>query len=150
MANREEIITGRGVLSGEGRNRECRFRVIKTSLCVEELPTPVKSTYSNLSITDSDNFPDGNYELDYLAARGRTSKKSRAVIRCAARPRWFPPRASSRRAQRDPRNGLPQAQQKAQKSGKHLPSTVFQLARRARAQPFAQDQAQIERAHMNQ
>src|ERR1019366_7296822 len=76
-------------------------------------------------------------------------EKSRAVIRCAARPRWFPPRASSRRAQRDPRNGLPQAQQKAQKSGKHLPSTVFQLARRARTQQLAQDQAEIERAHMN-
>src|ERR1019366_8393696 len=86
----------------------------------------------------------------FLAARGRTTEKSRAVIRCPARPRWFPPRASSRRAQRDPRNDLPQAQQKAQKSGKHLPSTVFQLARRARAQPFAQDQAQIERAHVDQ
>src|ERR1019366_2865387 len=84
-----------------------------------------------------------------LTARGRTTEKSRAVIRCAARPRWFPPRASSRRAQRDPRNGLPQAQQKAQKSGKHLPSTVFQLARRARTQQLAQDQAEIERAHMN-
>jgi hypothetical protein len=51
--------------------------------------------------------------------------------------------------QPDSRNGLPQAQQKAQKSEKHLPSTVFQLARRARTQQFAQDQAQVERAHMN-
>jgi hypothetical protein len=80
MANREEIITGRGVLSGEGRNRECRFRVIKTSLCVDELPTPVKSTYSNLSITDSDNFPDGNYELDYLGQRELLTKKGRSYL----------------------------------------------------------------------
>jgi hypothetical protein len=34
-----------------------------------------------------------------LAGRGRTTEKSRAVIRCAARGRWFPPR--------DPRDGLP-------------------------------------------
>src|ERR1035441_4880365 len=31
----------------------------------------------------------------FLTARGRTTQKSRAVIRCAARGRWFPPRASS-------------------------------------------------------
>jgi len=34
-----------------------------------------------------------------LTGRGRTTEKSRAVIRCAARGRWFPPR--------DPRDGLP-------------------------------------------
>src|SRR5712692_3366584 len=84
-----------------------------------------------------------------LAARGRTTQKSRVVTGCAARPRWFPPRASSGRVQPDPRNGLPQVQQKAQESEKHLPSTVFQLARRARTQQLAQDQAQVERADMN-
>src|ERR1019366_4790461 len=36
-----------------------------------------------------------NCPLHLLAARGRTTQKSRAVIRCAARGRWFPPRASS-------------------------------------------------------
>jgi predicted RNA methylase len=84
-----------------------------------------------------------------LTARGRT-EKSGAVIKRAARGRWFLLRASGGRAQRYPRNGLPQAQQKAQKEGKHLPSTVVQLARRARTQQFAQDQAQIERAHVDQ
>src|ERR1035441_768370 len=70
--------------------------------------------------------------------------------RRAARGRWYPLRASGGRAQRYPRNGLPQAQQKPQKSGKQLPSTVFQLARRARTQQLAQDQAQVEPAHMDQ
>src|ERR1035441_9493830 len=87
---------------------------------------------------------------ELLAARGRTAQDSRAVIRCAARGRWFPSRASGGRVHRDPRNGLPQAQQKAQKSGKHLPNTVFQLPWRARTQQFAQDQAQVERADMDQ
>src|ERR1035441_10472959 len=49
----------------------------------------------------------------FLTARGRTTQKSRAVIRCAARGRWFPSRASGERVHRDPRNGLPQVQQKA-------------------------------------
>src|ERR1035437_4263159 len=49
-----------------------------------------------------------------LTGRGRTTEKSRAVIRCAARGRWFPPRASTGRAQRDRRAGLPKAQQTAQ------------------------------------
>src|ERR1039458_2065661 len=85
-----------------------------------------------------------------LTARGRTAQESRAAIRCAARGRWFPSRASGGRVHRDPRNGLPQAQQEAQKSGKHLPNTVFQLPWRARTQQFAQDQAQVERADMDQ
>src|ERR1039458_7096047 len=85
-----------------------------------------------------------------LTARGRTAQESRAVIRCAARGRWFPSRASGGRVHRDPRNGLPQAQQKAQKSGKYLPNTVFQLPWRARTQQFAQDQAQVECADMDQ
>jgi hypothetical protein len=95
-------------------------------------------------------FALANIDGSLLPARGRTTQKSWAVIRCAARPRWFPRRASSGRAQRDPRNSLPQTQQKAQKSGKHLPSTVFQLARRARTQQLAQNQAQVERAHVDQ
>src|SRR6266496_1240015 len=82
-----------------------------------------------------------------LTARGRTTEKSRAVTRGAARPRWFSPRAGSGRVQRDPRNGLPEAQQKAQELRKHSCSTVVPLPRRARTQPLAQDQAQIERAH---
>jgi hypothetical protein len=75
MASRKEIITGRGVLSGEGRKRECRFRITKTSLYVDELLTPASFAYSGLSITDSDNFPDGNYELDYLGQRELLTKK---------------------------------------------------------------------------
>src|ERR1019366_1416575 len=84
-----------------------------------------------------------------LTARGRTTEKSQAVTMCAARPRWFPPRASSGRGQWDPRNGLPQVQQKAQKLSKHSCNTVSPLPRRARTQQCAQDQAQIERAHVD-
>src|ERR1035437_5013914 len=86
----------------------------------------------------------------FLAARGRTTEKSRAVIRCAARGRSFHPRASGGRVQRDPRNGLPQTQQKARELRKKLPSKVSQLPRRARSQQFPQNQAQVERTHVDQ
>src|SRR5271157_4057676 len=77
--------------------------------------------------------------LHTVAARGRTTQESRAVIPCTARGRWFPPRASSGRAQRDLRNGLPQAEQKAQELRKHSCSTVVPLPRRARSQQFPQN-----------
>lgn len=42
---------------------------------VNELQTPAKFAYSGLSITDSDDFPDGDYELDYLGQRELLTKK---------------------------------------------------------------------------
>ena len=39
--------------------------------------------------------------------------------------------------------------QKTQETRKYQSGAVFQFARRARTQQLAQDQAQIERAHMN-
>src|SRR6266446_8899300 len=84
-----------------------------------------------------------------LAARGRSTEKSRVVIRCC-KATTVPSVGQQRRVQPDRRNCLPQAQQKAQKLGKYLSSSVLPLPRRARTQQFAQDQAQIERAYMDQ
>jgi len=55
---------------------------------------------------------------EYLAARGRTTQESRSVSRCAARVTMVPSSDQQREGATGPRNGLPQAQQKAQKSGK--------------------------------
>lgn len=55
-----------------------------------------------------------------------------------------------REVQRDPRNGLPEAQQKAQELRQYSCSAVLPLPWRARAHQSAQDQAQIERAHVDQ
>jgi hypothetical protein len=41
MASRKEIITGTGLLRGNGRQRSCRFRVTKTTLLVNELTTDI-------------------------------------------------------------------------------------------------------------
>jgi hypothetical protein len=84
-----------------------------------------------------------------LAARGRTTENPRAVTRYAAPERWCHPQASH--ASESPEgSGRHLARQRAQKSRKYLPSAVFQLARRARSQQLAQNQAQVERSYMDQ
>jgi hypothetical protein len=40
MTSQKMTIADRGILSGEGRKRECRFSVTRTSLDVDELQTP--------------------------------------------------------------------------------------------------------------
>src|ERR1700681_1062044 len=85
-----------------------------------------------------------------LTACGRTTENVRAVTRCAATERWCHPCAcSGREPQGGQTRGHP-AQQKAQKSRKHLPSAVFKLAWRTRSQQLAQNQAQVERSYMDQ
>ena len=75
MVNHKEVIRGSGVLSGEGRKRQCRFQVTKTSLRVNDRSAPVDSAYSNLSITDSDNWPDGTYELEFRGGKAPLRKE---------------------------------------------------------------------------
>jgi hypothetical protein len=76
MANHKQIVRGTGVLSGEGRKRQCRFQVTKTSLLVNERSAPVDVAYSNLSITDSDDWPDGMYELEFHGGKEPLRKKN--------------------------------------------------------------------------
>jgi hypothetical protein len=61
----ERVIFGRGILSGQGHSRECRVRVTKTPIRVHEMSGLLRFTYSGLRIVDSDDFPDGDYELKY-------------------------------------------------------------------------------------
>jgi hypothetical protein len=61
----ERVVFGRGILSGQGHSRECRVRVTKTPIRVHETSGLLRFTYSGLRIVDSDDFPDGDYELKY-------------------------------------------------------------------------------------
>jgi hypothetical protein len=81
MASKKKIVTGVGTLSGEGHTRKARFRVTRSDMYVNELQTPVGSAYSHLSITDSDDFPDGNYELEYLGQELLTKKSGSYMAR---------------------------------------------------------------------
>jgi hypothetical protein len=76
MTNVREIITGIGVLSSVSQRRQCKYRVTQTTLLFVEFYDPANLDYSELSIMDSDEFPDGDYELEYLGRRHPLSKRN--------------------------------------------------------------------------
>jgi len=59
MASRRESVVLQGILRGEGHERSCRVRAIKVAMPCE----PMASEYADMDIADSDNFPDGSYEV---------------------------------------------------------------------------------------
>lgn len=65
MSTRKEVVILRGTLRGGGRQRECRVKVTKNSLFANEVASPVAVAYSGMNIIDSDDFPDGNYEVQF-------------------------------------------------------------------------------------
>jgi hypothetical protein len=65
MASHRESVVLQGMLRGEGHERSCRVRAIKLAMPCE----PMASEYADMDIADSDNFPDGSYEV---TVAGRT------------------------------------------------------------------------------
>jgi hypothetical protein len=65
MASRRESVVLQGMLRGEGHERPCRVRAVKVAMPCE----PMASDYADMGIADSDNFPDGSYEV---TVAGRT------------------------------------------------------------------------------
>jgi hypothetical protein len=80
----ERVVFGRGILSGPGYSRECRVPVTKTPIKVHEMSGPLRFTYSGLRIVDSDDFPDGDYEVKY---EGGTELLTRKNGQYVTRPR---------------------------------------------------------------
>jgi hypothetical protein len=74
--NKKEIIRGTGTLTGDKNQRKARFQVTKTSMYVDALSEPVGVAYSNASITDSDAFPDGDYEFVFLDQKLLLTRKN--------------------------------------------------------------------------
>ena len=85
-----------------------------------------------------------------LTACGGTTQSVRARTWCTATKSGCYPQANRASESPDERTGRSQVQQRAQESRKHLPSAVFQLARRTRSQQLTQNQTQVERSHMDQ
>ena len=75
MASHKQIVSLRGTLRGEGRERECRIRATKTSMHVDEVAAPVVSGYSRIDIVDSDDFPIGNYEVTFDGQTEKLTKR---------------------------------------------------------------------------
>jgi hypothetical protein len=63
MTVTKETIPIEATLTGEGRERKCTVRVSQCSTYEDEGAEPVFVSYSRCRIDDSDDFPDGEYQL---------------------------------------------------------------------------------------
>ena len=93
---------------------------------------------------------DGRETFKRVAARGGTAERSWARTSSAAAKECCAPRAYRWSEQPCGGNGRREAHQKAQEMPKHSSGAVSQLPRRARSQQLPQNQAQVERSHVNQ
>ena len=67
----------RGILrSADGKlQRNCSVTADRHEMHVNEKADPVKVSYSMVSIADSDDWPDGDYELTYDGEKEMLTKK---------------------------------------------------------------------------
>lgn len=65
-----------GTLRGEGRQRTCRVRATRSSEFPDESAVPVSVAYCRCEINDPDDFPDGDYELEFDGHKIALSKKA--------------------------------------------------------------------------
>ncbi len=69
MSLRRSVVL-HGMLRGQGRERMCRITAVRVTLPGD----PAISEYADISVADTDNFPDGDYEV---AVAGRTIRLKR-------------------------------------------------------------------------
>jgi hypothetical protein len=65
MTTTKEIVSLRGTLRGEGHQRTCSVRATRSSMYEDESTVPVAIAYSRCDIVDGDDFPEGDYELEF-------------------------------------------------------------------------------------
>jgi hypothetical protein len=84
MAVTKETVSLEGVLKGEGHERKCGVKVVRHTTYEDECATPTCFSYSKCEIEDTDDFPDGDYEVEFDAHRVTVTKKEgRYFLRCA-------------------------------------------------------------------
>ena len=74
MTATKETIPLQGVLRGEGRERVCRLRALRHAIYADECSRPTCFSYSRCVIEDVDDFPDGEYELEFEGRHVSLSK----------------------------------------------------------------------------
>ncbi len=79
MAVTKETVSLEAILRGEGHERRCRVKAVRHTTYAD----PTCLSYSKCEIEDADDFPDGNYELEFDAHRVPVIKKAgRYLPRC--------------------------------------------------------------------
>jgi hypothetical protein len=74
MTVTKETIALEGVLRGEGRERACVVKALQHATYADECTRPTCLSYSRCVIEDDDDFPDGEYELEFAKRRVALSK----------------------------------------------------------------------------
>ena len=75
MPTTKEIVSLHGTLCGEGRQRTCSVQAMRCSMYEDESTVPVAIAYSRCDIVDADDFPEGNYELEFDGHKVLLTKK---------------------------------------------------------------------------
>ena len=82
MTTTKEIVPLHGTLRGEGRQRTCSVQATRSSIYEDESTQPVATAYSRCHIVDGDDFPEGDYELEFDGKKVLLTKKGgRYLIR---------------------------------------------------------------------
>jgi hypothetical protein len=82
MPTRSKRVILPGTLRSEDsqRQRACKVKVQTQEHYVDELPEPTQITYSRLSIYDSDDWPDGDYEVEFNGQKEFLTKQGRHYV----------------------------------------------------------------------
>ena len=80
MTVTKETVPLQALLKGEGRERTCRLKALRHSTYADECSRPTCLSYSRFVIEDSDDFPDGEYELEFEGRRILLSKRAGQYI----------------------------------------------------------------------
>jgi hypothetical protein len=83
MTVTKETIELEGVLRGQGRERTCFVKVLQHATYADECTRPTCLSYSRCVIEDVDDFPDGEYELEFAERRVQLNKIGGQYV-----PRW--------------------------------------------------------------
>jgi len=76
MTVTRETIPLEGVISGQGLERACHLRAVRRKIYADESMKPLCVSYSRCDIEDTDDFPDGEYELSFGAFRIRVIRRT--------------------------------------------------------------------------
>jgi hypothetical protein len=80
MTVTKETIPLQGTLRGEGRERTCRLKALQYATYADECSRPTCLSYSRCSIEDGDDFPDGEYVLEFDGRRVLLTKQAGKYI----------------------------------------------------------------------
>lgn len=76
MTVTKETIPLEGVISGHGLERACRLRAVRRETYADESAKPLCVSYSRCDVEDTDDFPDGEYELSFDGCRIRVIRRT--------------------------------------------------------------------------